>query len=112
MHFPPFVRRRSGLLALALLALSHGAAPAAAADARAGAALAQRWCAGCHVVGPEATRGTSDAPTFPAIAARGGDITAPWLAFRLLDPHPQMPSVSLSREQAGDLAAYFATLKK
>jgi hypothetical protein len=29
----------------------------------------------------------------------------------LLEPHPKMPNMSLSRTEAADLAAYIATLK-
>lgn len=95
---------------LALSFLSH--APARAADAAAGRALAERLCSGCHVIAPDATRGTADAPTFPSIAAREGQITGASLAFGLLQPHPQMPQVALTRAQAADLAAYFASLKR
>lgn len=107
----PMVRlflRSAGLVALLALA----AAPARAADASAGRALAERWCASCHVVGSAPQSAASDAPTFAALAARGGDLSASWLAFRLLKPHPQMPQLSLSRAEAADLAAYFATLGK
>ncbi len=97
-----------GLVTLPMLAANS----ARAADASAGRALAERWCAGCHVVGTAPQSAASDAPTFAAIAARDGDVSAAWLAFRLLNPHPQMPQVSLTRAEAADLAAYFATLKK
>jgi hypothetical protein len=30
----------------------------------------------------------------------------------LLDPHPKMPDMSLTRTEAGDLAAYIASLGK
>lgn len=99
-------------LAAGFLALSLAARPAQAADAAAGRALAERWCSSCHMVAPDSTHATSDAPPFPTLASRGGQITAPWLAFRLLNPHPAMPQVSLTRVQAEDLAAYFATLRK
>lgn len=107
------IRPRLLLLALALVMLP--AAPlvprAQAADAAAGALLAQRWCAACHAIGPDARSAQSDAPTFPAIAAREKDMTGPWLAFRLLGPHPQMAPISVSRAEAADLAAYFAQLR-
>jgi hypothetical protein len=34
------------------------------------------------------------------------------VAMFLLDPHPKMPNMSLTRIEAGDLAAYIATLGK
>jgi hypothetical protein len=33
------------------------------------------------------------------------------VALFLLDPHPKMPDMGLSRTEAADLAAYIATLK-
>lgn len=100
------------LAAAALAASAALSAPVHRPDAAAGRALAERWCAGCHVVGPGQQSAASDAPTFAALAARDGDITAAWLAFRLLKPHPQMPQLALSRDEAADLAAYFARLRK
>lgn len=106
------LRASSVVTLLALATPFLAAAPVCAADAAAGQAIAQRWCASCHVVGTAPQSAASDAPTFASIAARDGDISGPWLAFRLLKPHPQMPQVSLTRAEAADLAAYFATLKK
>lgn len=100
------------LAAAALAATALAAAPVHRPDAAAGRAVAERWCAGCHVVGPAPQSAASDAPSFAALAARDGDITAAWLAFRLLNPHPQMPQLSLTRNEAADLAAYFASLRK
>jgi hypothetical protein len=34
------------------------------------------------------------------------------LAFFLLDPHPKMPDMALSRREADDLAAYIEGLKR
>ncbi|WP_374250257.1 cytochrome c [Xanthobacter sp.] len=105
-----------GLAAALFLVTAALAAPPVPADPAKGKRLAERWCASCHVVGTAPQSAASDAPTFAAIAARDGDVSgAPsgsWLAFRLLKPHPQMPQVSLTRTEAADLAAYFATLKK
>ena len=83
---------------------------AAAADDRHGKQLAQRWCAECHLVAPEQTRANADVASFTALARRA-DFNAAQLAFFLLDPHPKMPDLSLSRAEAGDLAAYIGTLK-
>lgn len=98
-------------LAFTVVLAGHGA-PARAADAAAGAALAEEWCSSCHVVSRAQQQGQSDAPSFAAIARRTVDPSAEWLAFRLLNPHPLMPKVSLTRTQAEDLAAYFESFEK
>jgi mono/diheme cytochrome c family protein len=82
-----------------------------AADPDNGERLAQRWCAACHVVTPVQTSTTTDqAPPFPVIAKMPG-FDAAKIALFLLDPHPKMPDMGLSRKEATDLAAYIATLK-
>ena len=85
--------------------------PAEAADANHGAELAKRWCASCHVVDGGQKQASADAPPFPAIANRS-DFSAEKLAFFLLDPHPKMPNFPLSRNEAGDIAAYIGSLRK
>jgi mono/diheme cytochrome c family protein len=78
--------------ALTLIALPG--TPASAADAAHGRALAQRWCAACHIV---------------TIARSNFNATT--LAYFLLDPHPKMPALPLSRPAADDLAAYIESLR-
>ncbi len=85
--------------------------PAMAADPDRGAELAKRWCATCHVVDSGQKQGSADVPPFAAIANKT-DFNAEKLAFFLLDPHPKMPNFPLSRNEAGDIAAFIATLRK
>jgi mono/diheme cytochrome c family protein len=86
--------------------------PGHAADANNGARLALRWCEACHVVAPSQLRSSTDvAPPFATIASRP-DFDAGQLALFLLEPHPKMPSMSLSRIEAADLAAYIKSLAK
>jgi mono/diheme cytochrome c family protein len=87
-----------------------GIAPAFPADPNNGERLARRWCAPCHVVASNQRVPTGEAPPFATIAAKP-DFDAAKLAFFLLDPHPKMPDMSLSRTEAADLAAYIASLK-
>jgi mono/diheme cytochrome c family protein len=97
----------------ALLSLTCYAAlanAAQAADAYQGKTLAERWCASCHVVTSSQQRGNTQAPPFSEIAKKP-HIDAPMLALFLLLPHPKMPDMSLSRYEAGDIAAYIASLK-
>ena len=97
---------RRGLMLAAILAVT----PVFAADPDNGERLARRWCAPCHVVASNQSSPTSEAPPFSTIANRP-DFDAAKLAFFLLEPHPKMPSMGLSRTEAADLAAYIATLK-
>jgi mono/diheme cytochrome c family protein len=82
-----------------------------AADIRQGEQLARRWCASCHLVAADQSRGTTEAPPFSSIASRPAFDTNR-LAFFLLDPHPKMPNMSLTRTEAGDIAAYIASLAR
>jgi mono/diheme cytochrome c family protein len=89
--------------------LAHGSA--FAADAKQGKAIAERWCASCHVVEQkQRSAATDQAPPFASIAAKP-DFNAGRLAFLLLKPHPNMPQLALSRSEATDLAEYMLTLK-
>jgi hypothetical protein len=49
-------------------------------------------------------------PPFATIA-RSPNFDARHLAYFLLNPHPKMPDLPLSRAAADDIAAYIATLK-
>ena len=88
-----------------------GGSSAWGADANHGAELAKRWCATCHVVAGDQKQASADVPPFAAIA-RKSDFTPEKVAFFLLDPHPKMPNFLLSRNEAGDIAAYIGSLRK
>jgi len=82
-----------------------------AADADQGKAIAERWCTGCHIVESEQKSPVTDqAPPFASIA-RTPDFGANKLALLLLQPHPNMPKLALSRAEVANLADYIATLK-
>ena len=82
-----------------------------AADPSNGRRLAERWCEACHVVTPTQVRAATDqAPPFATIA-KTPDFDAAKIALFLLDPHPKMPDMALSRSEAADLAAYIVSLK-
>jgi len=94
-----------------IFAATLATTPAFAADADNGKRLAHRWCAACHVVSATQHSATTDqAPPFATIAKIPG-FDAAKVALFLLAPHPKMPDMGLSRTEAGDLAAYIATLK-
>lgn len=84
---------------------------AAAADAANGQRLAERWCSTCHIISTTQQQGSTDAPPFSQVANRA-DFDAGRLALFLLDPHPKMPNMSLTRSEASDIAAYISSLKQ
>lgn len=101
------VKRSSIGAAAALLVLGTGASQAQ--DAERGRMMAERWCAECHVVGPDGAGGDAG-PAFETVANREGgqaDIIVAWLA----DPHPPMPNMSLTMAEIRDLAAYIMSLR-
>lgn len=93
------------------LTIAMIAQPVLAADPRNGEQLARRWCEPCHVVAADQRGVTGEAPPFASIATRPG-FDAARLAMFLLDPHPKMPDMSLTRNEAADLASYIATLAR
>lgn len=96
---------------VALLLLLPLAGVAEAQDALRGQALAERWCANCHVVSRTATTGRSDGlPTFPALAARK-DMTAATLKGAMTAMHSRMPDFELGARDQEDLVAYIFTLR-
>ena len=99
-------------LAVALgFAASLMNATAMAADAAHGEQLARRWCAACHIVSSDQTRGADNVPPFASIAKRPG-FSAQNIAQFLMDPHPKMPDMQLTRIEAADLGAYIASLSQ
>ena len=98
------------IAALGILAAVIGR-PALAADASNGGRLAERWCAACHVVSLDQRQAYSDAPPFAEIAKRP-NFREGGVATFLLDPHAKMPNMNLTRFEAGDIAAYIATLRQ
>jgi|SRR5690242_17413302 len=79
------------------------------ADAANGERLARQWCAPCHVVASDQKQASADVPAFATIAKMSG-FSRDKLAFFLLDPHPKMPNLSLTRNEATDLANYITSL--
>ena len=100
--------QRAGIFAFALFAtLSNGVA--APADPVNGERLAKQWCASCHIVSADQTRGADNVPAFATIAKIPG-FSARNIGQFLLDPHPKMPDMQLTRNEASDLGAYIASL--
>ncbi len=105
------LRRRSAGVLLGALTAFGAAASATAADVDHGERLARRWCAACHIVANDQTRGQDNVPPFATIARMRG-LDADKIALLLRDPHPKMPDMQLSRPETEDLAAYIVSLGK
>ncbi|MGJ3265541.1 MAG: c-type cytochrome [Salinarimonas sp.] len=108
------MRLRLSALALAALPWLGASGPAAAQDVANqdvanGRAIAERWCAACHLVSPDQQTAMDGVPSFRAIAARGALGDDALRAF-LVDPHPVMPDMALTREEIADLSAYVDSL--
>ena len=73
--------------------------------------LARLWCSHCHAVDAGATQAVQpDVPAFMEIAARPGQ-TVENIQAALIDPHPPMPNLDLTRVQTENLAAYILSLR-
>jgi mono/diheme cytochrome c family protein len=99
---------RHAAFALGLCASITGAAAMPADPAR-GEKLARHWCASCHIVANDQNRGADNVPPFTTIARKPG-FDGGKIAQFLMDPHPKMPDMQLSRDEAKDLGAYIASL--
>ncbi|MFN3348766.1 c-type cytochrome [Pseudorhodoplanes sp.] len=95
------------LLVLPLAAQAQQAAGGGRTDLKNGADLAKRWCASCHLVSKDQAKAIEGVPTFAELARRS-DLAGERLIVFLLGPHPPMPPIGLSRDEARDLAAYIA----
>jgi mono/diheme cytochrome c family protein len=113
MTIPPRPRTRivgrSALAAVFALSAALPTVAAAPADPAQGEKLARRWCAACHIVAADQARGADNVPAFASIARMSG-FSAENIAQFLMDPHPKMPDMQLSRDEAADLGAYIASL--
>ena len=94
----------------AMALIVSGPVSAAAQDAGRGRALAERWCASCHVVARNGA-GRDIGPAFETVANREGQTLGGTTAW-LFEPHPPMPDLQLSPADFRDLAAYIMSLRE
>jgi mono/diheme cytochrome c family protein len=102
------------LALLACAALLAGIGTAQAANPANGQIVARKLCVNCHIVEPGGAPGQRDVPagvpSFMAIAEKPGQ-TEDRLTGFMLNPHPPMPQVQLTRRELDDLAAYILSLQ-
>ena len=109
-HYQRGLVRRT-LAGFAIATIWASTAAAAPAQAVRGEKLARHWCASCHIVASDQKAGSDTAPPFATIARKPG-FDGGKIAEFLMDPHPKMPDMQLSRDEARDLGAYIASLAK
>ena len=90
--------------------LAGFAVPAAAAtgNADAGRQLVLRSCTSCHAT--STTTAASDSAPPLSFVARDNKQRPAWVRGWLMDPHPPMPGIMLSRQQIDDIIAYLNSL--
>jgi mono/diheme cytochrome c family protein len=91
-----------------LSALGVSTACLAAGNAEAGKELAARSCSACHAL-PSAASAADAARPFANIARAYKDDRR-WIRAWLMNPHPPMKGLDLSRQQIDDIVAYLETL--
>jgi mono/diheme cytochrome c family protein len=82
--------------------------PALAADAEAGRQLVLKSCSSCHALNAS-SKATDGAPPL-SFLAKDNKVRPAWVRGWLMDPHPPMPSIVLSRAQIDNVIAYLNTL--
>ena len=89
-------------------------APSAVSGVRgtpaAGRQVADKWCVNCHVTSRDIAAASDIAPTWASIAA-DPEKTDAYLRSFLTNPHGEMQSISLSRQQIADVVSYIGTLR-
>jgi mono/diheme cytochrome c family protein len=100
--------RTATLIALTFCVGHATLAHAASGNAEAGRQLVMRSCSSCHAT-ESAKTATDNAPPFSAVAKSNKERPA-WIRGWLMEPHPPMPNISLSRQQIDDIIAYLGTL--
>lgn len=102
-----------GLLLLLAASASRAQLALPPGDPKRGKDFALQACSVCHLVAPEqlAPRRIARQPSFQAIANAEG-MNAMKLQALLTTPHPIMPNLILTPEEASDVIAYIMTLRR
>ena len=101
-----------GFMAASIMSLLIGGSAFAAAlppgNAEAGKQLVLNSCIACHAP-MGATSATDGVPPL-SFLAKDNKADPRWVRGWLMDPHPPMPGIMLSRQQVADVIAYLSTL--
>ena len=99
---------RTFVSATALVIFAVPAIAAQSGNAGEGRQLVERSCSSCHATGTTVTV-VDGAPPLSFIA-KDNKARPAWIHGWLMDPHPPMPGIMLSRKQIDDIIAYLNTL--
>jgi mono/diheme cytochrome c family protein len=102
-----------GVVAALAVLTDIGAMAQTVGDPAKGQRFALQVCTPCHLVAPDQLSPPrfALAPSFEAIANTRA-MTESALAAFLYSPHPNMPNIMLTRDEAADVIAYILTLKR
>ena len=77
-----------------------------------GQAIAERLCAGCHIVSDAQSSGgvVAGIPSFKAIANKEGQ-TGSAIVNMIMNPHGEMVDTRLTRNEIGDVLSYLESLR-
>ena len=101
----------AGLILVARKAAGEDQGASYADQARQGRALAEKLCAGCHVIDASHSGSVpAGVPSFRGIANRPGQ-SAAQIRSVLLHPHPPMPDVQLSYPEIDRILVYVDSLR-
>ena len=99
------------LMACAILGFPDGAHAQMSDAAKAGRAIAERFCARCHSIGLEGASPHQSAPPFRQIVAKGNvESLEEALGEGIVVGHPDMPQFQFSPRNVGALVAYLKSL--
>jgi mono/diheme cytochrome c family protein len=103
-------KRVFAMLSVALLLTTAVALPAALppGNAEAGKQLVLNSCTACHA--PMAPAQATDGAPPLSFLAHDNKADPRWVRAWLMDSHPPMPGIMLSRQQVADVMAYLSTL--
>jgi mono/diheme cytochrome c family protein len=91
-----------------LLASIVPAIAAPAGNAKEGQRLVEQSCSSCHATQVTATVADGAPPL--SYIAKDNKVRPAWIRGWLMDPHPPMPGIMLSRQQVDNIIAYLNTL--
>jgi mono/diheme cytochrome c family protein len=102
------IGRAASIIVCGAVIAAWTASAAERGNAEAGHELVNRSCVACHA--PSGVSRGSDAAPPLSFLARDNKYRGAFVRGWLMNPHPPMPGIPLSRQQIADIVAYLETL--